>query len=159
MADPRCDGLPSLLSDLELHGTRCLLLHVNRPCGHMVTAGHVLYPKLHQIAGAELAVDREIEQGEFSHALGQLKTYPDRLDLLEAERRLLSYELALVPGFAMSSVAAFGLMHGGSPRSETTISLAIQRFVTKRPFSDIQATPKQSLTAVEADIQGFATEL
>ncbi|MDB6107140.1 MAG: hypothetical protein JWO52_7139 [Gammaproteobacteria bacterium] len=38
---------------------------------------------------------------------GQLKTYPDRPDLLEAQRRLLSYEPALVPGFAMSSTAAF----------------------------------------------------
>jgi hypothetical protein len=70
MADPRCDGLPSLLSDLELHGTPCLLLHDNRSCGHTVTAGDVLYPELHQVAGAELAVDCEIEQGKFSHALG-----------------------------------------------------------------------------------------
>jgi hypothetical protein len=107
IADPRCDGLPSLLSDLELYGPPCLPLHDNCPCGHTVAAGHVLYPKLHQVAGAEFAVDREIEQGEFSRALGQLKTYPDGPDLLEAQRRLLSYELAFVPGFAMSSVAAF----------------------------------------------------
>jgi hypothetical protein len=73
-----------------------------RPHGH-----RVLYPELHQVAGAELAVDREIEQGKFSHALGQLKAYPDRPDLLETQRCLLSYELAFVPGFAMSSVAAF----------------------------------------------------
>ena len=89
MADPCCDGLPSLLSDLKLHRTPCL------------------YSELHQVAGAKLAVDRQIEQGKFPHALGQLKTYPDRPDLLEAQRRLLSYELALVPGFAMSSTAAF----------------------------------------------------
>src|ERR1700730_12535801 len=103
MADPRCDRLPSLLCNLELHGTPCLLLHDNRPCGHAVAAGDVLYPELHPITGAELAVDCQIEERKFPHALGQLKTYPDRPDFLEAQRRLLSYELAFVPGFAMSS--------------------------------------------------------
>jgi hypothetical protein len=98
LADPRRDGLPSLLSDLELHGTPCLLLHDNCPCCHTVAAGHVLYPKLHQVAGAEFAVDREIEQGEFSRALGQLKTYPDGPDLLEAQRRLCPTSLPLFRG-------------------------------------------------------------
>lgn len=61
----------------QLHRTPCLLLHDNRPCGHTVAACDVLHPELHQGAGAELAVDRQIEQGKFPHALGQLKTYPE----------------------------------------------------------------------------------
>jgi hypothetical protein len=103
IANPRCDGLPSLLRllrDLELHGTSCLLLHDNRPCGYSVPASDVRYSELHKIAGAELAVDREIEQSKFSHALRELEAYPDRPNLLEAQGCLLPYELVLVPGFA-----------------------------------------------------------
>ena len=77
MADPCRDGLPSLFGDLELNRT-CLLLRDDRPRCYTVAAGDVLYPQLHQVAGAELAVDRQIEQSEFPHALCQLKTYPDR---------------------------------------------------------------------------------
>jgi hypothetical protein len=130
-ADPRCDRLSSLLRDLELHGTPRFLLHDNRPCGHSVPAGDVPHSELDQVAGAKLAVDGEIEQGEFPQALRQLKTYPDRPDFLQAQGRLLSYQLALVPGFEMSSKAAFGLIQGGSPRSETTTSLAIRCIDTK----------------------------
>ena len=89
MADPCCDGLPSLLSDLKLHRTPCL------------------YSELHQVAGAKLAVDRQIEQGKFRHALGLTEDVSGSPRFLEAQRRLLPHELALVPGFAMSSTAAF----------------------------------------------------
>jgi hypothetical protein len=112
-ADPRCDRLLSLLRDLELHGAPRFLLHDNRPCGHPVPATDVPHSELDQVAGAKLAVDGEIEQGEFPEALRQPKTYPDRPDFLQAQGRLLSYQLALVPGFEMSSKSAFGLIHGG----------------------------------------------
>ena len=37
---------------------------------HGVAAGNVRYPQLRQVAGAELAVESQIEQGEFPRALG-----------------------------------------------------------------------------------------
>ena len=64
MADPGCDGLPGLLRYFELHRTPCLLLHDNRPCGHTVAAGDVLYTQLHQVAGAQSAPKESIRTAE-----------------------------------------------------------------------------------------------
>jgi len=65
----------------------------------VLAVAHVAHPQLHQVAGAQLAVDAEIEEREFARSLLQLQAHPDGPDLLELERGLLAHQLALVPGF------------------------------------------------------------
>lgn len=58
----------------------------------------------------ELTVDGEVEHGELSDALAELKA--NGPDILEAQRRLLTNELALVPRFALGR-GSNRLVHGG----------------------------------------------
>ena len=62
---------------------------------------HIAHAQLHQIAGAQLAVDAEIEQRQLPRAVLQLQSHADHPDLLELEGCLLSDELALIPGLVM----------------------------------------------------------
>ena len=55
-------------------------------------------PKRDEVTSAEFAVDTEIEQCEFSLAIGQLQPDSDRPYLLQFEGSLLTNDLALVPG-------------------------------------------------------------
>lgn len=86
-----------MLGDLKLHGSLGFLLHDSRPHGDAIPVGNIANAQLHQITRPELAVDGDIEQGEFSSSLAQPQSNPDRLDLLELERRFLPYELTFVP--------------------------------------------------------------
>jgi hypothetical protein len=58
---------------------------------------YITNPQGHQVAPAQLAVQRQIEKGEFPNSLGELEADADCPDLLEAQRWLLAYQLALVP--------------------------------------------------------------
>jgi hypothetical protein len=92
--DPGSDRVPCLLGNLELNGPLGLLLHDNRD----VTAlDHVVNAKPDQIASAQLAVDCEIEQREFSAPMIELKSNSDSPDLFQLQRRLLAEQLAFVP--------------------------------------------------------------
>jgi hypothetical protein len=51
-------------------------------------------------------MDSEIEEGEFSTSTGNLKSYANRLYLLELKWRLLAYELSLVPRLASGDCSA-----------------------------------------------------
>jgi hypothetical protein len=61
---------------------------------------YIPHSQLYEVAGSKFAVNGQIEQGEFAPTLGELQTNADRPDLSELERRLLTNELALVPGRA-----------------------------------------------------------
>jgi len=61
--------------------------------------------QVHEIAAAELAVDREVEHRQGSKLMGVVKPNSDRRDVLRLERRIRPDHLAFVPGFP--SVSAF----------------------------------------------------
>jgi len=52
-----------LLSDLELNWPLGLLLHDDRASGNAIAMKNVAYPEFHEIAGAKLRVDGEVEKG------------------------------------------------------------------------------------------------
>ena len=76
---------------------------------------HVSDLERDEVAAAQLAVDAEVEQGEFAHPSLHLEADAQRPDVLELERRLLPDELALVPRLAMNGIACGS--HDGLPSS------------------------------------------
>ena len=71
----------------------------------------VSHAQLDQIAGSKLAVDGKVEQRQISVTTCELQANPDCPDLLELERRFLTYELSFVPRFA-NSRCAVRVFHG-----------------------------------------------
>jgi hypothetical protein len=63
----------------------------------------------------QLAVDAEVEEGEFANSALHLQSDAQGPDVLELERRLLPDELALVPRLAMNDFACG--THDGLPSS------------------------------------------
>jgi hypothetical protein len=70
--NPRVDRVPRLLGDLKLNRALGFLLHNDRAGGDMAALHHVLHAKSDQIAPAQLAVNRKIEQREFPVSMIQL---------------------------------------------------------------------------------------
>jgi hypothetical protein len=64
-----------------------------------------------QIAAAKLAVDPQVEQGQFPDIALHLEADPKRPDVLELERRLLPNDLALAPRLAVNG-AGIGFHDG-----------------------------------------------
>src|SRR5690606_8869081 len=67
LLDPRLQGIPSGLSDLELNWALRLVLHDDGARRHLATMAHVPYPESYEIAAAQLAVNAQVEEGEFAH--------------------------------------------------------------------------------------------
>ena len=63
----------------------------------------------------KLAVDSQVEQGEFSNSLLHLQPDAQSPDVLELERRLLPNDLALVPWLVMNGAGVGS--HDGLPSS------------------------------------------
>jgi hypothetical protein len=80
------------------------LLHHHGSRGHATAERHIAYPQSNQIAAAQLAVNRQIEQCQFPLLLRHLQADPNGPDLFELQRAFLADQLALVP----RSVAGFG---------------------------------------------------
>ncbi len=99
------------LCDLELHGSRCLLLHDNRPCRDSLAVTDVSNLQLKQVARAQLAIDAKIEQRQFAGSTENLKPDPDSPNFFEFERRLLTNTLAFVPRSGNNSNSNF-IHHG-----------------------------------------------
>jgi hypothetical protein len=59
---------------------------------------HVADLQFDQVAAAQLAVDRQVEQGQVARLPLQFKADSDRPDLLRLQRRLLTDNLSLFPG-------------------------------------------------------------
>ena len=70
--DPGSDRVPRLLRDLKLHWSLRLLLHDHRARRDMSALDHITNTKGDQIAAAQLAVDGEIEQCEFTGSMTKL---------------------------------------------------------------------------------------
>jgi hypothetical protein len=63
----------------------------------------VSYPQQHEVTGAKLAIDRQVEESQFPASARHLQTDSNRPNLFEFERCLLANQLALVPGLAGNS--------------------------------------------------------
>src|SRR3954449_274083 len=94
---PIADRGPRLLRDLELDWSPGLLLDHGPAVSHPPTGAHVLDLYRDEIAAAQLAIDREVEQGEVALSTLKLKPNPDCPDLLRLERALLPDQATLVP--------------------------------------------------------------
>ena len=75
-----------------------LTLQDDRARRDPLALAHVADPQSHQITRPQLAIDAEIKQGEFARAVLDLQPDPNRPNVLDLQRRLLSDQLALVPG-------------------------------------------------------------
>jgi len=93
-AHKRADGVAGLLGDFELHRPARLLLDNDAARLHLAAGGDVLHLQSSQVAGAQLAVDREIEEGEIPDALLQFEPSADRPNLFHFERRFLAGQLS-----------------------------------------------------------------
>ena len=106
--DPGGDHLPRVLGNLKLDRSLGLLLHDDRTGSHPTAMDHIVNMEPDQITPAQLAVDSEVEHGEFPDATAQLQHNPDGPDLLQLQRGLLAEQFALVP----RPCAPFGLRSG-----------------------------------------------
>ena len=79
--DPGGDRFPGLVGRLELHRLLCLVLEDDGAVRHRAAVGDVADAQRDQVAAAQLAVDRKVEQGEVAQPLRQLQADPDRPDL------------------------------------------------------------------------------
>ena len=67
VTDPVSDGISRWFRDLKLNGPLRLLLHDGGACADPLAVRDVAHPQFDQIAGPELAVDRQIEQCEIAN--------------------------------------------------------------------------------------------
>jgi hypothetical protein len=111
MSNPGEDRFTSRLCDFELHQPRGLLLYDNRARRDSIAVGDITDAQLHEIAAAQLAVERQVERREFALAIAQLKTNPDSPNVPEFQGRFLSDQFAFVPGLAAARY------NGGMPTS------------------------------------------
>jgi len=81
-----------------MHRPLGLPLHDNCTGGDMTALDHIMDAKRYQIAPAQLAVDGEVEQREFSGSMIQLQPNPNGPDFFQLQRGLLTKQLALIPG-------------------------------------------------------------
>jgi hypothetical protein len=72
-SNPHQDRLAGRFGDFELDRPLSFLLHDDGAGGDAITVGNIPNPQLHQIAAAQFAVDRQVEQGEFALALTEFE--------------------------------------------------------------------------------------
>src|SRR5271169_2088283 len=98
--DPGEDRFSGRLRDFELNRPLCFLLHDDRARGDSIPMSEIADAQLHEIAAAQLAVDRQIEQRELAPSIAQLKANPNCPNVLEFERCFLTDKLSLIPRVA-----------------------------------------------------------
>ena len=103
LGQPTSDRGARLLGDFELDRPSGLPLDHGGAIAHPATGAHVVDLQRDEIAAAQLAVDREVEQGEVALSPLKLKPDPDRPDLLRLERAFLANQATLVPGFLVKT--------------------------------------------------------
>jgi len=85
----------------------CFLLKNVGPRCNPIAVAHVAHAQAQKIASAQLAVDAEIEQGEFSQSPLHLQANPNAPNLLQLKRRFLPYQLAFDPRGVMMNLCRF----------------------------------------------------
>jgi hypothetical protein len=96
--EPSDQALPGLLGQLELNRLLGFLLDYCCPVSRGGVHHKLTDAELHQIAPAQLAIDREIKESKVSDPLLSRQVKADRPDLLRLERGLWSDKGVLVPG-------------------------------------------------------------
>ncbi len=75
-------SLPGLLYNLELNRTGGLSLHDRGSGSPPPIQRHIIDPGRNQVTGAQLAVEREVEQGQITDAMSNPEPTPNGPDLL-----------------------------------------------------------------------------
>jgi hypothetical protein len=88
------------IRDLKLNRPLGFLLHDDRVRSDPITVGDITDAQLQEIAAAQLAVERQIEQRELALAIAQFEANPNRPNVPEFERCFLPDQLSLVPEIA-----------------------------------------------------------
>jgi hypothetical protein len=91
------DRRSGLLSDLELDRPTGFPLNDSGAVSHLATDAHVVDAQPDEVAAAQLAVDREIEQRKVASASLKLQADADGPDLLRFQWAFLADQPALVP--------------------------------------------------------------
>jgi hypothetical protein len=142
--DPVSDREPRLFGDFELDRPAGLLLDHGRAIPHRAADTHVIDPQGDQIAAAQLAVDRQVEQREIALSNLKLKPDPDGPDLFRLERALLTDQAALVPRCLAKPI---------------TVGIVVSIVASSNPAAPSQRAPtaaasKSSRWAGFADVSG-----
>src|ERR1700690_3519584 len=83
--NPSEERFSGRLRNLELNRSLGLLLHDDRARGDSITVCDIADTQLHEIAAAQLTVNRQIEQRRLTLPIGQLEPNPYRPNFLEFE--------------------------------------------------------------------------
>ena len=95
--DPHAHSVTGGRRDLELDGSLGLVLHHDGTRGDLVTVAEVAHLERNEVAPAKLAVNAQVEEGEFPYPLLHLQPKSKSPDVPQLERSLLSDDLAFVP--------------------------------------------------------------
>ena len=109
-----------LVGHLEPNWPARLLLSDRCAIHRVTTRGHIVHADGDHVATAQLAVDRQVEEGEIPLLSLDLQLGPDRPNVARPQRRLGADELALVPRDAAGRCHGSRCMiffHGLSPCS------------------------------------------
>jgi hypothetical protein len=71
--DPLLDCISGRCCDLELHRPLCLVLHDRCAGGHLVAMADVSNFEPDEVTPTQLAVDPQIEEGEFANPMSTLR--------------------------------------------------------------------------------------
>lgn len=93
LLDQIANRRPGLVGDFELDRPPGLLLHNGSPILDRSSDGHILHPKSNEVTPSQLAVDPEIEEGEFTNLPRHLEPNADGHDLFHLEGGFLTGEL------------------------------------------------------------------
>ena len=104
MLDPLLHGVARRRRDLELDGPLGLVLHHDRPRGHLIAVADVPDLQNDEVTTSKFAVDSKVEESEFADSTLNLKADSKCPDVLELERCLLADDLAFVPWLATVGV-------------------------------------------------------
>ena len=98
---PTPDGLPRVLRDFELYRPVGLALYDCDTVSDAVPGDKISYFQTNEIAAAQLAVDRKVEQSQIPEVASQFEASTDGPDLLWEQRAFLANEPSLVPRTAI----------------------------------------------------------
>jgi hypothetical protein len=98
LVDPRGDGQPGRLGQLELHRPLRLSLDDHGSGQVLIGVHHVPHPQAHQITAPQLAVDCQVEHGQVADLMFVLQVESNGPDILWLERWFLADQLAFVSG-------------------------------------------------------------
>jgi hypothetical protein len=148
LLDQIANRRPGLVGDLEAHWPPGFLLHNGSPVLDRSSDGHVLRLKSNEVIPSKLAIDPEIEEGEFTNLPRHLEPNANDHDLLHLEGWLLPIKflcLASAMTFLVASTSAFNLAIGGLLSGACvgfvlpSLATALQQRLPKHLRADIQA--------------------